>query len=255
MPTQRVPQSPTTPTTPGVVAAAPTHVVVVLPEDQAACGPAVASQLAPHAVHHYVPCPAFPVRNVGRRLLRPHRDPLLWQVARRPDGIWVTAAGPRGRLDLHTLSRIAGWHAHQRWQAGKTLVASGTTQARDWESFLTPRPQHHPLPPLDELRRQFEAQPRVLAMIAVNAQRVLPFRFDLDELAAFQAGEQVYCTLAAQQAVVGQLLVLPGGLAYRPVTSSVADRLRYLRAALDVVEGLHRDRHLVAMTRTRTDAA
>ncbi|HEY6797273.1 MAG TPA: hypothetical protein VI248_21575 [Kineosporiaceae bacterium] len=157
------------------------------------------------------------------------------------------------------LAGAAGWQAQQRWQAWKTLVAAGTPRAREWESFHPGRPTEHQAGHNPRFRRvltpdgakaRFEAQPRVLAMLAVNGQRVLPFPLDPYELAGFHAGERVYCTLAAQQAVVGQMLVLPGGFAYRSVTTSVADRLGYQHATLDVLHRLNPDRHLAAVIRT-----
>ena len=60
----------------------------------------------------------------------------------------------------------------------------------------------------------------------------------------------MYCALAWQQALVGQTLVVPGGLAYRPVTSSLADRLRYLSTALDVVRAQPHQHRLVALALT-----
>lgn len=229
----------------------PSHVVVVLPTDRPADRDAVAEFLAPHVCSRYAPFPIYPVRGRGPVSLvrRRSREGLL-DVVRRDNGTLLAAGGALSRLDLPRLAQVAADAARTRWQAWKTHVATGTPRAREWESF---HPQHQRstrvLAPA-EARQRFEAQPRVLTMLAVNAHRVLPFRLDPYELAAFQAGEHVYCTLAAQQAVVGQVLVVPGGFAYRPVTASIADRLRYLRAALDVVHALPADRHLAAATTT-----
>ena len=256
MPVPTPPPAPTPGTVPGVLPTAdPIHVVVVLPDHRPADPTNISSAIAPHVRSCYEPFPLYPLR--GTRSWRPRRQqfPDVWHVLRRPDGVPVAAGGRRAHLDLQALTATATWQARQRWHAWNTHVAAGTPRARDWESFQTPRPERsrtsQPMSP-DEARQRFETQPRVLTMLAVNAQHLLPFPLDPYELAAFQAGEHVYCTLAAHQAVVGQMLVPPHGPVHRPVTPALADRLRYLQAALDVVHRLHPDVHLVALLRTPT---
>jgi hypothetical protein len=251
------PTTTTSPTPPAVpdtpVTVDPMHVVVVLPEHQQAQDGTVRSALTAHTRAGYLPFRLYPVREATTWWGRKHRTPVCWNLVHRTGGVPVTAGGPRGHLDLQALTGFAGWQAQQRWQAWKTYVAERTPRARDWQSFAAGEAGDRRRPgrdvPWQELRRRFEAQPRVLAMLAVNAQLTLPFLLDPDELAAFQAGEVVYCTLAAQQAVVGQMLVVPGGVAYRPVTESIADRLRYLHIAAGIVRDLHPDQQLAAVIR------
>src|SRR4051794_33922355 len=223
----------------------PTRVVVVLPES---LDWSVADQmLATHLASAYVPVPVYPVHSGGLARLRDRGGQQLLDVVRRPAGSFA-AGGPLSRLSLRRLAHTTHAQARQRWWTWNTLVAR-TPVARDWSSFHAQTSAPARAISLDEARRRFEAQPRVLTMIAFNGRCAPASRLDVQELAAFQAGEDVYATLAWQQALVGQALVVPGGVAYRPVTDSLADHLRYLQAALAVVHALTPDRRLVATAR------
>jgi hypothetical protein len=224
----------------------PDHAVVVIPDGLLLDPHAVQALLGSHVTAAYSLTSVYPLHTFRRR----NKSGLL-QPLHGGDGVVRTAAGPLARLDLPRLAREAGTAARARWHAWQNLVAVNTPRARDWSSYLAQHQQDAHALSLAEARRRFEAQPRVLTMLAVNATRALPFTLDPSELDAYQAGEMVYCTLAWQQAIVGQALVVPGGMAYRPVTPSLADRLRYLGTALDTVHALPDNHRLAALTLTR----
>jgi len=210
--------------------------------------------LLPHRIDHddYLrgsdrPCPIYPLRRRGR-WARTCRSTQLLPVVRDRDGCPLTAGGKVGYLDLPGLAQAAHHAARLRWWTWKTQVARGSPRAREWESFLAWHRRSPRTLSMDEARRRFSAQSRVLVMTALNGLHGTPFRLDPYDLAAFQAGEAVYCTLAWQQALVGTALVTGDGELYRAASSSVADRLRYLRSALDVVHALPPDGYLVAVT-------
>ena len=225
--------------------ATPDHAVVVLPENVPLDADNVHALMGSHLTGSYTLASLYPVRK-----RRPRSEADLLQPQRAIDGTLWAAAGPLSRLDLRALAHHAYTAARSRWHAWRHLVGATTPQARDWPSYLAQR-QHAPRAlPLSEARRRFEAQPRVLTMLALTAARTLPFPLDIDELDAYQAGETVYCTLAWQQALVGKTLVVPGAPAYRPVTTSLADRLRYLQTALDVVHSRPQHHRLAALLLT-----
>jgi hypothetical protein len=223
----------------------PNHAVVVLPDTIPLDPQVVLTLLGSHVTAPYTLNTVYPVR---AHRWRPETG--LLQPRHGADGVVRAAAGPLSRLDLARLAHEAGTVARSRWHAWHNLVAASTPQARDWSAYTTQQQLGARALPAAEARRRFEAQPRVLTMLALNAARGLPFTLEVSELDAYQAGETVYCTLAWQQALVGQALVLPGGLAYRPVTTSLADRLRYLGTAVDVVRAQPRHHRLAAVALT-----
>lgn len=226
----------------------PEHLVIALPADQPLDTARLTAELCGHVTATYTLQPAFPLRP-HRRRWRSSSAPAVLVAEQHPDGTVWAAAGPLHHLDLPRLTREACAAARARWHVWHRLIAAATPRARDWASYRAQPIRGARRLPRAEARRRFEAQPRVLTMLAVNAQGTLPFALDIDELDAFQAGETVYATLAWQQALLGQALVLPGGVAYRPISINLADRLRYLRAALDAVHTLPAGHHLAALSR------
>ncbi|MFB6398651.1 hypothetical protein AAFH96_37195, partial [Polymorphospora sp. 2-325] len=91
------------------------------------------------------------------------------------------------------------------------------------------------------------AQPRVLAMTAYNAayrQHPIP-RARLESL---QSGFNAYRTLAALAAVPGDAVATADGDLLTTSSGRLFDQLRYLHAANDYIDRLHRDTPLVAIT-------
>ena len=226
------------------------HVSVVLPQERPG-DPAMARVMASwHRPGRYVPCSVYPLRRGPLRRWR--RSGLVWDVVPSGDGFQVASAARIDQLDLGLLLATTAAAARGRWLTWKAQVAD-TPRARPWESFLADHersPRTHPLP---LVQQRFLAQPRVLTMLAVNAQRLVPFDLNPYDLEALQAGERVYCTLAAHQAVVGQMLVLPHGIVYRPHGADLAHRLNYLRAAVNTVQFLQPDRYLAAVLATSSE--
>ena len=81
----------------------------------------------------------------------------------------MAAGGRKARLDLTGSAAKAATQARLRWHAWNQymLCANATNRpARTWADYLA---QHHADPAkvtLAEARRRFEAQPRVVAMLA-----------------------------------------------------------------------------------------
>lgn len=198
----------------------------------------------------WAPDPRYPVR---RRRWRPAMlrgsDDLL-DITDGPGATPLTAGGRLRNLDLVQLGNQAFHRARARWWAWKTHVARSTPPAQPWETYLDEHQQHPATLPLAQARHRFEAQPRVLAMIALNSHPTARFRLDPYELAAYQAGEVVYTTLCWQTAIVGDGLVDPDAHLHRVDAVALADRLRQLRAAHDLVHSLTPQRYLAAVTVT-----
>lgn len=223
-------------------------VIVALPDGIRADWLHLGQVLAWHAHPAAVPHVMFPVRR--RRLLgwatRWNARHLLDPVRRR-GAVTHAAGGPRARLGLPCLAAAARDQAAARWRTWHAHTARTTPAARCWETFLA---DHHRDPnklPLPEARRRFEAQPRVLAMLAYNSYPAAPHRLDPDDLAAFQAGEAVYVAVHWQHALTGDALITPDGHLLQPATPSPADRLRYHADAHRVLAALTRRQHLAAV--------
>jgi hypothetical protein len=223
-------------------------VIVALPDGTGADWLHVVQVLAWHDRPAVVPFVAFPVRRrrllgwVSRWTARQLLDPV-----RRRGAVTGAAGGRLSRLDLPRLASDARDHAAACWRAWQAHIAGATPAAKPWEHY---RAEHQQAPsklPLDQARRRFEAQPRVLAMLAYNSYPAAPHTFDVDDLAAFQAGEAVYVALAWQHALTGDALITPDGQLLEPASGTLADRLRYHADAARILTGLTRTQHLVAV--------
>ncbi|MFC4071902.1 hypothetical protein [Actinoplanes subglobosus] len=194
-----------------------------------------------------IPCPRYPVRR--RRILgwftRWSARHLI-SVVRRFGAVTLTAGGRKSRLDF----TVAAGHAHRaavaRWRCWDQVVR-GLPVARPWPYFLA---QHQATPakvPYREAVRRFEAQPRVLAMLAHNAHPARPVTLDPNELDAYQAGEGTYATLHWQRAITGDMVITADGRLLRPASGAVADRLHYLSQALAYLHRLPSGSQLLAL--------
>lgn len=238
------------------------RLVVVLPSGCTGSWSDIRRILAPHGARPGIraeshPDHRFPVR--ARRLRDLARD-LAHGVRRRDDvldlvpsadGAFYAAGGLKARLDLDALAADAYRKARIRWWTWQTQAATGTPQALPWETYLARHRQSPARCPLAEARREFEAQPRVLAMLAVTSRPDVAFALDPFELAGYQAGEVVYTTLCWQRAVLGDAVVTPNGRLLRAESGSLADVLRHLRTASQIVHTLTPDRYLAAAVITR----
>jgi hypothetical protein len=222
-------------------------VIVALPEGVSADWLRIAEILSWKAHLASVPYAAFLVRR-GRLLGWISRwfTRHLLDAERRHGGVVRAAGGRLSRLDLPRLAASARDEASARWWAWHDHVASKTPVARPWEDFLA---ECHKNP--DKLseagaRIRFEAQPRVLAMLAYNSYPAAPHLFDPYRLDEYQGGEAVYVALYWQHAITGDALVTPDGRLLEPASERIADRLRYLAEATRVVHALKPHQHLVA---------
>ena len=218
-------------------------VVVVLPPGIPADWSRISTILTPLVDPPYTPHAAYPLRcRLTRRSQRDLLDP-----ARRPDGDTRAAGGRLSRLDLPRLADTAHQNASFRWSTWNTQVARATPLARGWESFHADHVRAPHKLSLTDARRKFEAQPRVLAMLALNAHPAAPFTLKVEDLTALQAGQLVYTTLYWQQALAGHALATPDGQLLQSASDTLADRLRYLQHATALLHRLTPDHHLAAL--------
>lgn len=171
----------------------------------------------------------------------------LVQVARRFGAVTFAAGGRKSRLDLTAAVTRANAAAVHRWRTWAHVVRS-TPVARPWGDFLA---QHKAKPDkisLDEARRRFEEQPRVLAMLAYNCHPMSQVHLDPYELDAYQAGEATYTVVHWQRAITGDTVVTDDGRLLEPASPSLADRLRFLTEASAYLNRLHRNHQILALT-------
>ncbi|MEU8264684.1 hypothetical protein AB0C02_29205 [Micromonospora sp. NPDC048999] len=163
----------------------------------------------------------------------------LLDAARRFGAITMAAGGRKGRLDLHRTAARAAHHAALRWRAWNAHINAATRPARPWEDYLA---QHHADPAtvtLNEARRRFEQQPRVLAMLAHS--------FDPYELSVYQAGEATYAGLYWRIALIGDALITTDGRLLIAASDSFGDRFRFLNEACGYLRGLRSNARLCAV--------
>ena len=223
-------------------------VIVALPDGTRADWLHIVQILAWHARPAAVPHVVFPVRR--RRLLswatrwtaRHLLDPV-----HRHGAVTHAAGGRRSRLDLPRLATLARNQATARWWTWHAHIARTAPAAKPWEHFHAEHLRDPDKLPLAEARRRFEAQPRVLAMLAYNSYPAVPHALDPEDLAAFQAGEAVYVALHWQRALTGDALITPDGHLLQPASPTLADRLRYHTDAGRVLASLSGRQHLVAV--------
>ena len=177
-------------------------------------------------------------------------DYYLVDTARRFGAITKAAGGRKGRLDLNGAAVTAATQARLRWHAWNQYMnttPATAKPARTWEDFQA---QHKADPKkisLDEARRRFEQQPRVLAMIAMSAHPTAAHTFDPYELDAYQAGEATYAALHWKTALAGDALITAEGQLLEPASPSLADRLRYLQKATSYLHGMRPNQRVCAV--------
>lgn len=213
-------------------------VIVCMPAGTSADWFAASEILNRYHLSTGTPVRMFPVRRgpVSRWSAR-H----LVQPVRRRGRVILAAGGRLRRLDLAAAAMLAHADAVYRWQAWSHVVAR-TPAARPLRDFhadarLT----------AEEAVRRFEAQPRVLAMLAHNCHPHARVPLHPQELDAYQAGEVTYSVLHWQRAIVGDAMVTDDGGLLEPTGDSLADRLRYLAQASAHLHALPHHRHIVAV--------
>jgi hypothetical protein len=226
----------------------PAHTVIVCaPADQPLDWYTASELMDDHDLPSGTPCPRFPVRR--RRVLgwfSRWSARHLTGTVRRLGAVTWTAGGRKSRLDLS----LAAGHAHHtavtRWRLWYHAV-KGTPAARPWPYFLTQHQTDPATVTYSQAVDRFEAQPRVLAMLAHNTHPTRPVTLDPNELDAYQAGEATYTALHWQRAITGDMVITTDGRLLRPASGSVADRLRYLGEALAYLHRLPAHGHMIAV--------
>lgn len=156
------------------------------------------------------------------------------------------AGGPVRLLDLTGVAHAAGIGAGLRYQKFAQLV-HGTRPATPWPVMAA---KHHTDPekyPLDKVTADFEAQPRVQAILLHNAATYGPDRIDLAELGALQAGSVAYQHYRAMTQICGDALLTEAGQQLQPASDTVADRARYLEAARQHLDCLDANTRILAV--------
>lgn len=163
----------------------------------------------------------------------------LLDPARRLGAVTIAAGGRKSRLDLTGTAAKAAHDAARRWHAWNAHIGATTRTARPWEDYLA---QHLADPgkvTLNEARRRFEQQPRVLAMLAHS--------FDPYELPVYQAGEGAYVGLYWRLALIGDALITADGRLLIAASASVADRFRFLNEGCAYLRSLRSNARLCAV--------
>jgi hypothetical protein len=171
----------------------------------------------------------------------------LVRVVRRFGAVTRAAGGRKSRLDLTAAVTQANEWATFRWRNWAQVVRN-TPVARTWGDFLAQHKTNPGKVSLDEAKRRFEEQPRVLAMLSYNSHPHSRVELDPYELDAYQAGEATYTAVHWQQAITGDALVTDDGRLLEPASASLADKLRYLAEAGAYLNKLHRSHQILAVT-------
>ncbi|WP_246606403.1 hypothetical protein [Paractinoplanes toevensis] len=157
------------------------------------------------------------------------------------------AGGPIRLLDLAGMRHGGALGAsmrHQQW-AG---VVRGTRDARPWQDYLLRHLSDQVKYPVEQAIKDFEAQPRVLAMRAHNAATFGDVYLDPFELELLQAGPAAYANYHCMWVVCTDAVYTLNGARMQPASDSAADRLTYLSQAIRYVESLDPAQRLLAVT-------
>jgi hypothetical protein len=200
-----------------------------------------------HSLPSGTPHPFYPVRrrSVFGWFSRWSQRNLV-EAVRRFGAVTRAAGGRRSRLDLTGAAAAANTHATHQWHTWAQVVRN-TPAAKPWDDFLA---QHNASPDklsMEEAVRRFEAQPRVLAMLAYSGHPVARCHLDPYELDAYQAGEATYTTLHWQKALAGDVMITNDGRLLKPASQSLADQLRYLTEAGAYLRKLRHGHQIIAV--------
>ncbi|WP_229789627.1 hypothetical protein [Pilimelia terevasa] len=157
------------------------------------------------------------------------------------------AGGPLRLLNLDGMrhgAAVAAAVRHQVW----TETVRGTRNAHDWNRYLARHLDQPDRYGHTQAVRDFQAQPRVLAMRAHNAAQPAGPQLDPYELEALQAGPAAYQHLHATAAVCGDALLTADRHTWQPTTGLLADRIAYLGRANAHLTHLRPDTRLLAIT-------
>ncbi|MDG4793641.1 hypothetical protein [Micromonospora sp. WMMD1082] len=171
----------------------------------------------------------------------------LVQVTRRFGAVVWAAGGRKSRLDLTAAVTAANTAAVYRWRTWAQVVRN-TAVAKTWGDYLAQHKANPTKVTLEEARRRFEEQPRVLAMLSFNSHPMSKVELNPYELDAYQAGEATYTVVHWQQAITGDAVVTDDGRLIEPASPSLADKLRFLAEAGAYLNKLRRSHQILAVT-------
>ncbi|MDG4834809.1 hypothetical protein O7627_36695 [Solwaraspora sp. WMMD1047] len=171
----------------------------------------------------------------------------LVQVTRRFGAVVWAAGGRKSRLDLTAAVTRANTAAVYRWRTWAQVVRN-LPVAKPWGDYLAQHKANPTKVTVEEARRRFEEQPRVLAMLSYNSHPMSTVELDPYELDAYQAGEATYTVVHWQQAITGDAVVTDDGRLLEPASSSLADKLRFLAEAGSYLHKLRRSHQILAVT-------
>jgi len=171
----------------------------------------------------------------------------LVQTVRRFGAVTYAAGGRKSRLDLTAAVTRANTAAVYRWRTWAQVVRT-TAAARTWGDLLAQHKANPSKVSMEEAKRRFEDQPRVLAMLSYNSHPSSRVELDPYELDAYQAGEATYTVVHWQQAITGDAVVTDDGRLLEPTSGSLADKLRYLAEAGAYLNRLRRSHQILAVT-------
>ena len=223
-------------------------VIVCMPADQPLDWFSASEILDWHKLPAGTPHSMFPVRR-GRiigwfsRWSARH----LVQAVRRFGAVTYAAGGRKSRLDLTAAVTRANAAAVYQWRTWAQVVRT-TAVAKTWGDFLAQHKANPSKVSMEEARRRFEEQPRVLAMLSFNSHPMSRVELDPYELDAYQAGEATYTVVHWQQAITGDAVVTDDGRLLEPTSGSLADTLRYLAEAGAYLNKLRRSHQILAVT-------
>lgn len=183
-------------------------------------------------------------------------DYLAWRRRRRlvhPEGrrgmVTGAAGGRLCLLDLQQARHTAEAAASLRWHVWESAVRD-TRPATGSQTYLGRHQADSNRLSLDQAHTDFGRQPRVLAMLANNADPDRLVDLDPYEIELYQAGYLPYTTRHGLAAMVGDAMVTVDGVWLQPASAEPADVLAYLRQATGQLSRLGRRDQLVALTAT-----
>lgn len=226
--------------------------IVVLPAGAAADWFAIAGILSWKGLPACVPYSNLLVRSTGFWESITRRPSPLLEPVTRPGKVLTAAGGKRSQLDLQQQATAARHQAGQHWWAWNNHIARTTPAARTWQQYLADVANPAKKFGLRQAKERFEAQPRVMAMLAHNSFPAVTDTFDPYALDEYQAGEAVYVALHWQQALTGDAFVTADGRLLAPASTTIADRLRYLDEATRIIHTVTPDQYVVAAKASKT---
>jgi len=178
-----------------------------------------------------------------------HRDLLRYRKIRNmvPG---LCAGGQRHRINFTAMQAAAAYQAASVWQTWAKVV-HGTDRAKtpaEIDAQLRGKPGNAKAADPDEVRRRFDAQPRIIAMRMHNAANPTATQLDPHDIEILQAGQGVYQNYSAARAVCGDAVQTATGARIEAAGPSLQQRMEFLHQATRLLTGLPARQRIVAVT-------